>query len=196
MNLKEYQEYVSTLLELNLDSQTVPEWRTSLNRDYYSPVLDVAVGPFSIRDGENHILDYTELFERNIDFISKLVRTHFGNLSLISDKCNVEEMQEQVRLKVEDLSSFNLNSRCFIAVEIENSVSRKHLMGGAINASVLGRIAIVSGYSDEKHNAFLKLYRYFMFLQSVGKPTFKTNNLLIVSASQLLEICESNLASD
>ncbi len=64
-------------------------------------------------------------------------------------------------------------------------------MGGAINASVLGRIGIAIGYTEEKHRAFKNLYRYFGFLQSVQKPTFRTNNLLVISKDQMIQVLQN-----
>jgi len=160
-----------------------------MNANTYSPRLDIAVGPFSLADGVRLINEYDELFDAKIEFISILVRTHLSNLSLITAKTSNEMQQIRFNKKIDDLRHFNFNSRCFLSIEIENAVTRKHLMGGAINASVLGRIAIAVGYTDEMHNAFLNLYRYFSFLQNVDKPTFRTNNLLIISSTQLENIC-------
>ncbi|WP_339218583.1 hypothetical protein [Paenibacillus sp. FSL W7-1332] len=44
-----------------------------------------------------------------------------------------------------------------MAIEIEHLVSRKHLMGGAINASALGRFGVVIPWSEEKLRAFIKI---------------------------------------
>lgn len=64
-------------------------------------------------------------------------------------------------------------------------------MGRAVNASVLGRIGIAIGYNAEMYNAFKNLYRYFAFLQSVMKPTFETNNLLIISPEQIMQVLQN-----
>lgn len=189
MSLTEYQHSLKGLLEEKLGSPAVCEWRTQMEANTYSPRLDVAVGPFSIENGVQLIHEYDVLFENNTVFVAKLIKCHLSNLSFINQDTPPEELDERVQQKLNEVRHFNYNSRCFVAVEIENVVSRKHLMGGAINASVLGRIGIAVGYTDEMHNAFLNLYRYFSFLQSVDKPTFRTNNLLVLSAEQLISIC-------
>lgn len=189
MTLTEYQHTLRGLLEEKLGSPAVCEWRTQMETNSYSPRLDVAVGPFSIENGVQLIHEYDELFENNTVFVAKLIKCHLSNLYYINHDNPSEELDERVHQKLYEVRHFNYNSRCFVAVEIENAVSRKHLMGGAINASVLGRIGIAVGYTDEMHNAFLNLYRYFSFLQSVDKPTFRTNNLLVLSAEQLINIC-------
>ena len=82
------------------------------------------------------------------------------------------------------LCTFNRNSRCFIAIEIENQVSRKHLLGGALNASVLGRIGVAVGW-HEAFQMFLRLRHYILYLKSVGKNTFDASNLLLLKPEQL-----------
>lgn len=59
-------------------------------------------------------------------------------------------------------------------------------MGGAINASALGRIGVVIPWSDEKLRAFVKLIRYLHYLRNAQKNTFDTSNLLIVTKDQML----------
>ena len=189
MLIKDYQEEIRKRLEHQLGSESVCEWVTRMDANIYSPRLDVAVGPFSFVNGVQMIDEYDVLYDNKSKFLSKLVRAHLINLAIINQNTSHEESEMHVQYKMDELRYFNRNSRCFMAVEIENSVTRKHLMGGAINASALGRIGIAIGYTEEMHNAFLNLYRYFQFLESVDKPTFKTKNLLIISASQFMDIC-------
>ncbi len=58
-------------------------------------------------------------------------------------------------------------------------------MGGAINASALGRFGIVIPWSAEKLRAFIKLVRYLHYLRRAEKNTFDTSNLLIVTKEQM-----------
>lgn len=81
----------------------------------------------------------------------------------------------------------NGNARCFLAIEIENKVSRKHLLGGMINAAALGHLGIYVGWSDVMVRAMLRARRYLHFLQSVGKPTMPVGNLLVLSREQAVE---------
>lgn len=186
MTVNEYQNTIKELLEHKLNLETACEWRSQMSTNIYAPILDVAVGPFSIEDGSNLHHEYDHHYDNNEHFIYQLVKIHLLNTKGITADSSVEEIEEQIHEKMFQMRYLNLNSRCFVAIEIENEVSRKHLMGGAVNASVLGRIAIAVGFTEEKHRAFLNLYRYFGYLQSVEKPTLKTDNLLIISADQLL----------
>jgi hypothetical protein len=78
----------------------------------------------------------------------------------------------------------NANPRCFLAIEIENRVSRKHLMGGIINAVSLGYLGVLIGWTDEKVKALFRARSYLYFLESVDKPTLLVRNLLILSRAQ------------
>ena len=100
-----------------------------------------------------------------------------------------DEQLNQVRYysNFHELKILNENSRCLLAIEIENNVSRKHLLGGAVNAAALGRLGIVVGWTENKVKALVKLQTYWDFLYSVGKNTFNTRNLVILSPQQLSE---------
>jgi hypothetical protein len=101
-------------------------------------------------------------------------------------------MQDICGVEVCDLDhalALNHNARCFLGIEIENAVSRKHLMGGAINASALGRLGIAVGWTDARVKSFGRLWKYLDFLSRVGKNSFDTSNLLIVSDVQLSAAC-------
>jgi hypothetical protein len=87
-------------------------------------------------------------------------------------------------------SGTNEKSAIALSIEIENAVSRKHLLGGAINCSALGKIGIAIGFTDSKHRAFCNLQRYFQFLESVNKPTYSTKNLVIISKDQMIQILQ------
>ena len=186
MSLSEYQENIRLLAELRLNEETLSEWRTKMDENIYSPRLDVAVGPFAIENGIMLTQEYNQMMGDNEELIRSLVITHLWNIKEVSEENNAEEIENAIAQKITELRYTNENPRCFLAIEIENEVSRKHLMGGALNAAALGRIAIAVGYTEEKHRAFLNLYRYFAFLEQVHKPTFRVNNLLVISGQQLL----------
>lgn len=188
MTVLQYQNTIKELLEHKLNLETTCEWNSQMNPNIYAPRLDIAVGPFSIEDGMNLQQEYDNLYDSFELLIYKLVKIHLLNTKEIAADSDNNEVEERIHQKLFQMRYLNLNSRCFIAIEIENEVSRKHLMGGAVNASVLGRIAIAVGFTEEKHRAFLNLYRYFSYLQSVEKPSLKTDNLLIISAAQLLGV--------
>ncbi|MNJ95312.1 hypothetical protein D3C87_130220 [compost metagenome] len=188
MTVNEYQYAVQDLIVNKLNLEATCEWNSKMNANIYAPRLDIAIGPFSILDGTSLQQEYDHIYDTHYPFIYQLVKIHLLNIQQISADSNNDEVNARINEKIGHMKYFNFNSRCFIAVEIENEVSRKHLMGGALNASVLGRVAIASGFTAEKHRAFLNLYRYFEYLQNVEKPTFRTENLLIISAEQLLNV--------
>jgi hypothetical protein len=189
MSLVEDQQSLTNSLGVIFQQETVNEWRTEMNAGIYSPRLDIAVGPFSTADGIRLINEYNGIFNDHLAFIKGLTKIHLRNIQSITNQTSDQEAEHRINSKLNDLYSTNFNARCFLAIEIENAVSRKHLMGGAINAAVLGRIGIAAGYTEKMHKVFLNLYRYFSFLQEVEKPTFKTNNLLVISYIQLMDFC-------
>lgn len=188
MTVNECQFQLKNALSQKFNVESVIEWRTQMKPGLYSPRVDIALGPFAIEDGLTRTVEHNNLFDNNITIIEMMAKYHLENLGIINEFQDVDLRQSYINEKVYKLLTTNYNGRCFLAIEIENNVTRKHLMGGAINASVLGKIGIAAGFNEEKHRAFLNLYRYFQFLQEVGKPTFNTNNLMVISTEQLLEI--------
>ncbi len=183
MSVTNYQQHLKGILENIFDQEVVPEWRTKMGPGLYSPRVDVAVGPFGMEAGHQCIPVYDELCDNQRFLLEKLITQHLNNL----------ESETSVQQKLNDLRWTNINARCFMAIEIENRSSRKHLMGGGVNAIALGRVGIAVGYTNEMHRAFMNLCRYFEFLREVGKPTINNRNLLIISREQLVEILENHL---
>ncbi len=155
------------------------EW-SSMTDEYnlYCPRVDIAVGPFATNT--QYIAEYNTMMDSSREFIEKLVNCHEENVRKYE--------RNYISPRFEQLKTRNINARCFIVVEIENRVSRKHLMGGAVNAAALGRIGLAIAWSDDKLKAFVKLKRYLDFLGSVGKNTFDTTNLLILNQEQFEQI--------
>jgi len=187
--VSEYQEEMRSKL-IRLFSNNIPvetEWRTIQNiNGIYCPRIDIAVGPFSITRGNNQINSYNKLLNQKRDFIDKIIEFHNVNTSRY--RTNDEQINRNEPTRTfENLHHFNENARCFLAIEIENNVSRKHLLGGAVNASVLGRIGICIGWTPEKVKALIKVQAYWDFLRSVGKNTFETKNLIILDKNQFRE---------
>jgi hypothetical protein len=147
------------------------------NNKPYSPRLDLAVGPFA--DGDSHLgSQYDELAEQHIMYLEALWDLHCRNLREFGDADSGSLRNALQR---------NFNARCFLAIEIENRVSRKHLMGGAVNATALGRLGVIVGWDKEKVRALIQLRKYFQFLEKVEKPTFPIMNLLILSGAQAIK---------
>ncbi|WP_436713730.1 hypothetical protein [Brevibacillus formosus] len=168
------------LKSIFLNEEVQEEW-SSMRDEYglsvYSPRLDIAVGPFATHERLGH--EYDSILRRPIveEFLRILVEYN---------RINLEAFDNFVRPpEYEDILYMNHNARCFMAIEIEHLVSRKHLIGGAINASALGRFGVVIPWSDEKLRAFIKLVRYLHYLRFAEKNTFNTTNLLIITKEQM-----------
>jgi hypothetical protein len=181
-DINHYQnELVERLSQIFIGDRVQMEWssmKDEHNLSIYSPRIDVAVGPFATQERFGHI--YDEMLDRIQvqNFIRDLVNYNRINLEAFGDGF--------VRpVEYDEVIYMNHNARCFMAIEIENFVSRKHLMGGAINASALGRFGIVIPWSDEKLRAFVKLIRYLHYLRYAEKNTFNTSNLFIITKEQM-----------
>jgi hypothetical protein len=183
----DFQEEIRDLLEDKLQQDAVTEWRSKMGQGLYAPRVDVAVGPFAIAAGEHREQEHSHLLYQNIALFRQLTAFHLENLNVITQETAQHDREVQINEKMDKLLQTNQNARCFLAIEIENKVSRKHLMGGAVNGSVLGKIGIAVGFTDKMHRCFLNLYRYFDFCRQVEKPTFNSANLLIVSKEQLMD---------
>jgi len=160
------------------------EWRTFPgDSSHYAPRIDVAVGPFAYG---NIKLDaqFNMMADEHAGFIEAL---HAAN------EVNRRVLDPDFERPAGRLGHFNANARCFIAVEIEHRVTRKHLLGGAINAAALGRIAIVVGWTPDKVRALAKLVKYFDFLESVHKSSFPTINIVVLDPPQLMEAVQKHL---
>lgn len=182
MKVKEYQLSIKNKLSgIFTELEIKNEWATDVRKlELYSPTLDIAIGPFAT---DNIFIEqYQALQIKYKRFIEGIIDIHNTNLRDTYDQYTARDFATAV--------SANYNPRCFIAIEIENKVSRKHLVGGAINASALGRFGIFVAYNDEKFRAMKKLEGYFNFLSSVRKNTFNTNNLFILSKEQFSEYLE------
>jgi hypothetical protein len=183
--VKEYQELLATRFrELYPGIPVQTEWAALTDeREIYSPRLDIAVGPFATH--QVYAEEYDYLMDISHQFIKNVIECHLQNVRKF-DSENSFLSFEQLRIK-------NQNARCFLAIEIENRVSRKHLMGGAINVAALGRVGFAIAWTPDKLRAFVKLRKYLSFLGSVGKNTFDTTNLLILDSNQMLQSVETAL---
>jgi hypothetical protein len=174
MSVKIYQERLSGKL-LSVFEEAIPEWRPFRNRNYgYTPIPDIAVGPFAI--DENQEMEYSQLVETHGQLIQSLINRHNSNARLYAP-------DQRIR-SVDSLIHSNSNARCLFCIEIENQVTRKHIIGGLINASALGRVAVLIGWDDRKVQAMFEQRMYMNFLQQVGKNHFYTNNVVILSPHQ------------
>ncbi len=173
-----FQAWLSEGLAGRLRVPVRVEWAAFPGLAMYSPTVDVAVGPFSVEEGTLGP-DYDELVARHRRFLRDLLTLHTVNVQAYD--------ASEETLDVDDVAYHNWNARCFIAIEIENKSSRKHLMGSAINAAALGRIGLAVGWDDTKVLQFVRLRRYLRALSTLGKNSFATANLLVLHRDQLVE---------
>ena len=179
IDVKNYQkEILDQFKKLFPNTPSQNEWPAfHTNGIKYSPRVDIVVGPYST---ENRCIDeYDNLMDTSRIFIESIIHAHLNNIDGGNNDLDIS------RLNFNTLKNHNYNARCFIAVEIENQVSRKHLIGSAINAAALGRIGIIVGWTEEKFKSLLRLKNYLKFLTQAEKPSFQTTNLLILKPEQL-----------
>lgn len=178
---KQYQQKISKKLESIFTNCLVEmEWPAFKRTDgIYAPRIDIAVGPFAIHNRE--ISRYDDLIERHKDFIVSCQKSFIKNMQELSSLNNIP-------LNLSEIYNFNRNARCFMAIEIERSGSRKHLLGDIINVSTLGRIGIIIPWNDDLFKAFIRQIDYLSFLKSVGKNTLAVKNLIILTRRQFNRI--------
>ncbi|MCR8843431.1 hypothetical protein NQ117_07025 [Paenibacillus sp. SC116] len=187
--IQQYQlNLVGKLSKIFLTNDVCDEW-PSMGNEYnlsiYSPRIDVAVGPFATHERLGNCYDQMIHYPRSELFFRKLVDYNRINLEMYDGFVEGSSFEE--------IRYLNHNARCLMAIEIENHVSRKHLMGGAINASALGRFGVVLPWTNEKLRAIVKLVRYLRYLRYAEKNTFDTTNLLIITKEQMDRAIEEAL---
>lgn len=185
MTTKEYQNNIHPLLQAKLNGLTIKnEWIAFRGySNHYSPRVDIAVGPFSTAPGQNQTREYNRLIqENNINtFLRNLYNIHITNIG--------EEYLNEISIPdFDSLVTKNQNARCFLAIEIENENSKKHIMGSLINAASLGRIGVGIAYSDKSLRTFIRILNYLGFLKRVEKNTYDTTNFLIVTKDQMITL--------
>lgn len=134
-------------------------------RGLYAPRLDIAVGPFNI-DGR--------IEENN----AAIIRTLDDNKDII--ECLIKSEEYSIRPFRELRSNINKNPRCFLAIEIEKSGSRKHMLGNIVNASIIGAIGIVVPFDDKALAAYKRINEYITFAAEVKKTRSVFKNVLII----------------
>jgi len=181
-SVHEYQVRLKqNLSQIFQPEQVKTEWAAmSDEKNLYSPRLDAAIGPFATN--RIYIDEYNHLVMQHKQLLSHLFEIHRSNLR--------DHGQPDNHFDFEYVCMRNQNARYFMAFEIENEVSRKHLMGGAINAAALGRVGLAIAWNPEKLKAFVRMRSYLLFLAEVGKNTFDPSNLLILSKDQTMDAIE------
>ena len=180
MKTKEYTNKLLFVLKKRFPKESVlNEWSTGKkSRDdfnskvHYAPRLDIAVGPFNInrRIEENNRRISGELRKNNTLIQGIFQTSHAG-------------AKYEFNYYLEKL---NINPRCFIAIEIENTGSEKHSIGGIVNASSMGKIGLVIALNESKWRLLPKLLEYFQRLKGFGKLEGDFSNVLVIRADELL----------
>jgi len=153
-------------------------------RRIYSPKVDIAVGPFAIEKSyEDEHGRMVDSYHRLIDTWIHMFRQNWQ--SVIGDRYWRVPLHSPSEYRDFIEHSANRNARCFIAIEIENENSRKHLMGSIINAGALGRLGILVAWQEKVLRAAIRMRAYFDFLQEAEKRTFNMNNVIVLSRNQL-----------
>ena len=180
-SVKEYQEeIVSKLRRMFGTNQVISEWnvakdsRDALGRKLYCPRIDIAVGPFNI---DGNVVRNREMIDnaylRYENFICKLNSVSDGKIST---------------------EHLNKNPRCFLAIEIENTGTRKHRLGSIVNAAAIGKVGIIVTFTKESNNSFRKIRKYLQFIRNVKKIVEDiSKNVIIISKNDFSNILEEHV---
>jgi hypothetical protein len=183
---------LESILQLyNEDYQVLTEWRAfqETNVYRYSPEVDIAIGPFNDDNSLYNLKPvYNEIVKEDfnlISFIQDAYETHKANM-------DAELYTDYVEFSFEEAINHNANARCLVAIEIENTSTKKHIMGSIVNAASLGRIGIGIGYCEKAFKAFLRIVNYLSFLRKVEKNTYSTANFFVLSKEQFTSLAEKH----
>lgn len=154
------------------------EWRALAGEEaLYSPRVDIAIGPFAV--DTRHEREYDRMARDNQRLLNRLHLSFAQNVRQLDSSDNIPDLVT--------MCERNPNARCFLAIEIEASGSRKHIMGGAINAAALGRLGLSLACSKENLQVLLRMRRYMRFLADAGKNAFDTANLMVLTIEQFAD---------
>ena len=174
MNTKEAQQKLKVLFSTIFGKdKVVTEWPSHKDaKDWlkrtedvvftYSPRPDIAIGPSNIRDGTN-INEIEEMFEKHKQF--------FASLGLPGS-----------------FENGNRNPRCLMVIEIENHSSSKHILGGMINASVLGKVGIIVTLHDKIHKKAERIHKYLLGAYERNKTMQSPLNIVVKEYCELMKI--------
>lgn len=179
---REYQNYVTErLIPVFGNENVIKEWDVARGsqddylRSMYCPRIDIAIGPFNIS---------RELIRDNQN-IDNEIRVHRNLLRRLLDVSETD-----VGSVDEFLGNKNRNPRCFMAIEIEKTGTRKHMLGDIANASIVASIGIVVPLNDSMLNGFKGIKKYLEFASAVGKVKSIFNNVLVVNRDNFIQVIE------
>lgn len=187
MTAREYQNDLLPLIGAKFPHQEIRnEWAAFTGQIHqYSPRVDIAVGPFNVAPGPNLTDTYNQLTadDTTIHFLTAAFQFHQQNL-------DIALYNEIVYPQFNHLISKNQNARCFLAFEIENKNSKKHIMGSVVNAASLGRVGIGIAFNQSTLRTFCKILNYLSFLRRVEKNSYDTTNFIVLSMEQVKQLLD------
>ena len=209
MTAKEYENHIGCLLDVffarTRENAAIRvrkglKYRSETGYRNYSPIIDISVGPFSEERGVSLWESYDNLvsFSGNlIDVMLAAFRHNYQEFGegyfTIEERTLPNNHHEFLTSSRSIRGSSNWNARCFIAIEVEDSGSRKHLLGDMINVSISGRIGIVVGYNPDLYETFFKQLDYLSYTVRAKKIQFNSRNIIVLKPKQLEDILIYNL---
>jgi len=180
-------ERKSDIATINVQVET--EWKAfkGFHGLLYSPSVDIAVGPFATT--RRYEAEYTKLINASRTLVNSLLTNFRSNYNNIFS--NRETANDLPSLQNFTSNASNKNARCLFAIEIEKSGSRKHRLGDIVNAAALGRMGILVAWDEKVLQSFFRIFKYFKFLGTAGKPTLAPHrrgvakNVIILTKTQL-----------
>jgi len=163
--------------------------RDSLTRDIreiYGPMPDIALAPFNLKEKTAINMSYVCRYVEN----EKIMKSWIKELKQYYRE-NVKRYPEYRSIPTK-VTPLERNPRCFIAIEICFTGSRKHTLGSMVNASILGYYGILvtrGGESEKgvKLKDALKLKQYLLKIQELKAPGRIAINTLIVMDEQFIK---------
>lgn len=201
---KKYEDDIGVLLDVFFASRGDATIRVRRSLKYrsergyrsYSPNIDISVGPFSERRGVSLWDRYDDLVRFSSDFIDEMLIQFCGNYEDFGEgffRIDERTIPESYENFLSTSRGANWNARCLMAIEVEASGNRKHLLGDLINVSVSGRIGIVIGYDRDKLKAFLSQLDYLAYTIEAKKIRFNSGNIIVLKPDQFEKILLDNL---
>jgi hypothetical protein len=176
-----FQNYSVTALRAIFGNDNVTrEWNVAkdsgdyYSRELYTPRLDIGIGPYNIH---GDVINGQKRINDAIDTYIDLIR----DIYLSSEASNYGTFEDFLKHK-------NRNPRCFLAIEIENSGSSKHMLGNIINVSALGSIGIIVPFNEKELSLCRRITKFFDFAARVEKMRPAYKNVLIIEKERFSQI--------
>ena len=200
----EFENDIGDLLDVffaEYDSATIRirkglKYRSEREFRNYSPIIDVTVGPFSETKGVSLYAEYDKLVDFSRDLIGDMLEQFWMNYQEFGNgyfRAEDRRLPDSYKDFFSGEENTNWNARCFLAIEVEDSGSTKHLLGDMINASISGRVGILIGYNEDKFQTFMRHLEYLAYTVAAGKIRFNSKNILVLTPEQLERALVSNL---